>query len=181
VSIWYLVRGEPLLVQGEADAARLDIAARVDGRVAVIPVERGQNVAAGAVLVTIDNLETVAKNEQAYTLSKGKAIYAAGVQFAPVHYDGQTCLPGQGNNLYIFPPVGMAIFVTQAKQVSDEMFIEAAQAVADQVPPELLKQGILEVDIQTAARVAKLIFESGLARVGRPADMMGSSVRQAGV
>jgi HlyD family secretion protein len=47
LSIWYLVRGEPLLVQGEADATRLDIAAPVDGRVAEIPVERGQNVAAG--------------------------------------------------------------------------------------------------------------------------------------
>jgi len=118
--------------------------------------------------------------EQAYTWSKGKAIYAAGVQFAPVHYNGQTFLPGQANNFYIFPAVGMAIFATQAKRVSDEMFIEAAQAVADQVPPDLLKQGllyplqsnILEVEIQTAARVAKLVFDSGLARVGRPADMV---------
>jgi malate dehydrogenase (oxaloacetate-decarboxylating)(NADP+) len=116
---------------------------------------------------------------QAYTWSKGKAIYAAGVQFAPVHYNGKTFLPGQANNFYIFPAVGMAIFATQAKRVSDEMFIEAAQAVADQVPPELLKQGllyplqsnILEVEIHTAARVAKLVFESGLARVNRPADM----------
>jgi HlyD family secretion protein len=65
LSIWYLVRGEPLLVQGEVDATRLDIAARVDGRVAEIPVERGENVAAGAVLVKIDNPETLAKNEQA--------------------------------------------------------------------------------------------------------------------
>ena len=65
LSIWYLLRGEPLLVQGEVDATRLDIAARVDGRVAEIPVERGQNVAAGAVLVKIDNPETLAKNEQA--------------------------------------------------------------------------------------------------------------------
>jgi HlyD family secretion protein len=65
LSIWYLLRGEPLLVQGEVDATRLDIAARVDGRVAQIPVERGQDVAAGAVLVRIDNPETVAKNEQA--------------------------------------------------------------------------------------------------------------------
>jgi HlyD family secretion protein len=64
LSIWYLLRGEPLLVQGEVDATRLDIAARVDGRVAEIPVERGQNVAAGAVLVNIDNPETLAKNEQ---------------------------------------------------------------------------------------------------------------------
>ena len=65
LSIWYLVRGEPLLVQGEVDATRLDIAARVDGRVADIPVARGENVAAGAVLVRIDNPETLAKHEQA--------------------------------------------------------------------------------------------------------------------
>jgi HlyD family secretion protein len=65
LSAWYLLRGEPLLVQGEVDATRFDIAARVDGRVAEIPVERGQNVSAGAVLVKIDNPETLAKNQQA--------------------------------------------------------------------------------------------------------------------
>jgi HlyD family secretion protein len=64
LSAFYLVRPEPLLVQGEADATRLDIAARVDGRVKQIPVERGQNVAANATLVRIDNPETVAKLEQ---------------------------------------------------------------------------------------------------------------------
>ena len=64
LSIWYLVRPVPLLVQGEVDATRLDIAARVDGRVAEIPVERSQNVAAGAVLVKIDNPETIAKHAQ---------------------------------------------------------------------------------------------------------------------
>ena len=118
--------------------------------------------------------------EQAYTWSKGKAIYAAGIQFPPVHLNGQTFLPGQANNFYIFPAVGMAIFATQAKRVTDEMFIEAARAVADQVPSDLLNQGllyplqanILEAEIQTAARVAKLVFDSGLARVDRPNDMV---------
>jgi HlyD family secretion protein len=65
LSIWYLVRPQPLLVQGEVDATRYDIAARVDGRVGEVPVERGQNVAAGAVLVRIDNPETIAQNQQA--------------------------------------------------------------------------------------------------------------------
>src|SRR4051812_26819081 len=64
LSIYYLVRGQPLLVQGEVDATRFDIAARVDGRVGEIPVARGQNVAANAVLVRIDNPETIAKHEQ---------------------------------------------------------------------------------------------------------------------
>jgi HlyD family secretion protein len=65
LSLWYLLRPEPLLVQGEVDATRLDIAARVDGRVVDIPVARGQNIAAGTVLVRSDNPETVAKSEQA--------------------------------------------------------------------------------------------------------------------
>jgi HlyD family secretion protein len=64
LSVFYLLRREPLLVQGEADATRFDIAARVDGRVKEIPVERGQNVAANAVLVRIDNPETIAKHAQ---------------------------------------------------------------------------------------------------------------------
>jgi malate dehydrogenase (oxaloacetate-decarboxylating)(NADP+) len=116
--------------------------------------------------------------EQAYTWSKGKAIYAAGVQFPPVQFNEKTFLPGQANNFYIFPAIGMAIFATQASRVTDEMFIEAARAVADQVPANLLNQGliyplqsgILETEIQTAARVAKLVFDSGLARVNKPKD-----------
>jgi HlyD family secretion protein len=67
LSVFYLLRPEPLLVQGEVDATRLDIAARVDGRVKEIPVERGQNVPANAVLVSIDNPETIAKLEQMRT------------------------------------------------------------------------------------------------------------------
>jgi malate dehydrogenase (oxaloacetate-decarboxylating)(NADP+) len=94
--------------------------------------------------------------------------------------NGKTYLSGQANNFYIFPAVGMAIFATQASRVTDEMFIEAARAVADQVSSDLLKQGllypvqsnILETEIQTAARVAKLVFDSGLARVERPDDMV---------
>ena len=65
LSIWYLIQPAPLLIQGEVDATQLDIAARVDGRVAEILVNEGQDVAAGAVLVRIDNPETIAKNEQA--------------------------------------------------------------------------------------------------------------------
>ncbi|HET9688410.1 MAG TPA: NAD-dependent malic enzyme [Pseudolabrys sp.] len=118
--------------------------------------------------------------EDAYAWSKGKVVYAGGVQFPPVHIGDETFLPSQANNLYIFPAVGMAIYATNAKRVTDEMFIEAAHAVADQVNTEQLKLGmlfppqsnILEVEIQTAARVAKLVFDERLARVDRPADMV---------
>ena len=65
LSLWYLVQPQPLLVQGEADATRIDIAARVDGRVEQRPVSRGDNVAAGQLLVAIDNPELVMKLQEA--------------------------------------------------------------------------------------------------------------------
>jgi HlyD family secretion protein len=65
LSLWYLVQPQPLLVQGEADATRIDIAARVDGRVGERPVARGENVAAGQVLVKIDNPQILSKLKEA--------------------------------------------------------------------------------------------------------------------
>src|SRR5215467_6799229 len=116
--------------------------------------------------------------EAAYQWSKGKALYAAGIQFPPVSYGGRTFLPGQANNFYIFPAVGMAIYARRPRRVTDEMFIEAAHALADQVTPAELEQGllfppqsnILETEIKVAARVAEVVFDSNLAGVADPAD-----------
>jgi malate dehydrogenase (oxaloacetate-decarboxylating)(NADP+) len=117
--------------------------------------------------------------DEAYRWSRGNAIYAAGVQFAPVQYEGRTFLPGQANNFYIFPAVGLAIYVTNAKRVTDEMFIEAAKATADQVSDQQREMGlmfppqsdVLETEIRTAERIAKIIFDRNLARVERPRDI----------
>jgi malate dehydrogenase (oxaloacetate-decarboxylating)(NADP+) len=114
--------------------------------------------------------------QQAYQWSKGKAIYAAGVQFHPVEYNGTTYYPGQANNFYIFPAIGMAVLATQAKRVNDAMFIEAAHAIADEVPTEQLSKGslyplqadILNAELRAAARIATVIFDQNLARVAKP-------------
>ena len=65
LALWYLVQPQPLLIQGEADATRIDIAARVDGRVAKRPVVRGEDAPAGQLLFEIDNPELVAKLREA--------------------------------------------------------------------------------------------------------------------
>jgi HlyD family secretion protein len=74
VSLWYLARPQPLIVQGEADATRLDIAARVDGRVATRLAHRGENVKAGQILVTIDNPELLTRLKEA---EAARAVAAA--------------------------------------------------------------------------------------------------------
>src|SRR5215203_123859 len=117
--------------------------------------------------------------EQAYTWSKGKAIFASGSLFAPVSFEGRVFTPGQGNNVYIFPAVGLAIFVTEAARVTNEMFVTAAEAVAEQISEEDFAKGliypliddILEVSYNVAIRVAEKIFESGLAGVEQPQDI----------
>ena len=117
--------------------------------------------------------------EQAYTWSKGKILYAAGVQFPDVTVGGKTFHPGQANNFYIFPAIGLATYVARPRRITDECFIVAAQASADQVGPDLRAKGmlfpsqanILETEVTTATRIAEFMFEKGLAQVERPRDV----------
>jgi malate dehydrogenase (oxaloacetate-decarboxylating)(NADP+) len=117
--------------------------------------------------------------EQAYTWSNGKALFAAGVQFPDVTVNGQTLHPGQANNFYIFPAVGLATYAARPRRITDECFIIAAEATADQVGPDLRARGmlfpnqadILETEVTTATRVAEFMFDKGLAQAERPRDI----------
>jgi malate dehydrogenase (oxaloacetate-decarboxylating)(NADP+) len=122
--------------------------------------------------------------EEAYRWSDGRAIFASGSPFPPVEIGGRHFVPGQGNNVYIFPALGMAVFATEAARVTEEMFIVAAQAVAEQVTEENFASGliyppqsrILETSLHVAERIATHIFDRGLARVPRPDDI-GALIR----
>ena len=117
--------------------------------------------------------------EQAYTWTHGKALVACGVQFPDVMVNGKTYQPGQANNFYIFPAIGLAAYATRPKRMTDRMFIEAAKATADQVSRDDRDRGmlfpkqshILETEITTATRVAEHIFDRGQATVDRPKDV----------
>ena len=117
--------------------------------------------------------------EEAYRWSDGRAVFASGSPFPPVEIGGRHFVPGQGNNVYIFPAMGMAVFATEAKRVTEEMFIVAARAVAEQVTEENLSTGliyppqshILDASLHVAERIAAYIFDQGLARVPRPDDV----------
>jgi malate dehydrogenase (oxaloacetate-decarboxylating)(NADP+) len=117
--------------------------------------------------------------EEAYTWSEGRAVFASGSPFAPVEYNGRTLVPGQGNNVYIFPALGMAIYATEARRVSDEMLVTAARALAAQVAQSDLDAGriyppqsrILETSLVVAREIARFIFDQGLAGVPRPDDL----------
>jgi malate dehydrogenase (oxaloacetate-decarboxylating)(NADP+) len=124
--------------------------------------------------------------EQAYTWSRGKALFAAGVQFPDVTLNGRTFHPGQANNFYIFPAIGLATYVARPRRLNDACFITAAEASAAQVDSTLRAKGmlfpsqahILETEVTTATRVAEFMFDQGLAQVERPRDLRGWIERQ---
>jgi len=117
--------------------------------------------------------------EQAYRWSHGRAIFASGSPFPEFTLEGRRLVPGQGNNAYVFPGVGLGVMVSGARRVTDEMFAAAARALAGLVGPADLEVGrvypalsrIREVSREIAAVVAEVAWRRGLAARARPADV----------
>ncbi len=107
--------------------------------------------------------------EEAYRWTNGQAVFAGGSPFPPVTVRGRKFVPAQGNNVYIFPGVGLGIIASGASQVTDEVFLVAARALADQVSGEHLSEGriypplnsIRDVSIAVATSVTKVADRSG--------------------
>jgi malate dehydrogenase (oxaloacetate-decarboxylating)(NADP+) len=119
--------------------------------------------------------------EEAYRHTDKRAIFASGSPFPDVNIDGHTFVPGQANNAYIFPGVGLGVLASEALRVTDEMFTAAAKSLVQQVTADDLKIGriypslkhIREVSANIAVAVAKVVFARGLTQMPEPADLPG--------
>jgi len=117
--------------------------------------------------------------EEAYTWTNGRAIFASGSPFAPVTFKGKTYVPGQANNAYAFPGIGMGIIACEAMSVTDEMFSVAAKALANEISEDDLAQGriypaqtkIRDASAAIATAVAEVAYNQGIARKPKPDDL----------
>jgi malate dehydrogenase (oxaloacetate-decarboxylating)(NADP+) len=98
--------------------------------------------------------------EQAYTWSKGKAVFVSGSPFDNVVYEGKTFDPGQGNNAYIFPGLGLGIVAGHIEHVNDELLITAAECLANLVENHDLDLGALYPPIQEIRSVSLAIAKA---------------------
>ena len=111
--------------------------------------------------------------------SGGRCIYASGSPMPEVVYDGRRIIPGQGNNVYIFPGVGLGVLVSQARTVTDSMFLAASRTLAKMVTAEEISEGrvypclsrIREVSLRIATAVAKIAFREQLTLLPEPANL----------
>jgi malate dehydrogenase (oxaloacetate-decarboxylating)(NADP+) len=117
--------------------------------------------------------------EQAYTWSRGKAIFASGSPFPQFDMNGQKFVPRQGNNAYIFPGLGLGLLISQAKYVPDELFLTAAHCLANLIEENDLSVGglyppigeIRSLSLEIALAVAEKVYAMGIARTERPTDL----------
>jgi malate dehydrogenase (oxaloacetate-decarboxylating)(NADP+) len=120
--------------------------------------------------------------EQAYVATEGRCVFVAGSPFDPVVYQGRTYVPGQGNNSYIFPGLGLGVIAAGARHVTDAMFGAAARALAATLTEESLGQGLIypplasirEVSLGIAVAVAHVAWQSRLATKPQPDDFTAS-------
>jgi malate dehydrogenase (oxaloacetate-decarboxylating)(NADP+) len=117
--------------------------------------------------------------EQAYGWSQGRAVFASGSPFPPVSLEGATFVPGQANNVYVFPGIALGVIACGAPHVIDEMFLTGARTLAAEVSEADLARGSLfpplrrirAISASVAVAVAKLAYERHLATEPRPDDL----------
>ena len=122
---------------------------------------------------------------QAYEWSRGRAIFASGSPFGSVTYEGRTFRPGQGNNAYVFPGIGLGAVVCRARRIPDEFFLAAARTLAGLVTPRDLDAGSLypplkdirRLSLAIAVSVAETAYAMRLARARRPRNLKHAIAR----
>ena len=183
----YAHEGKPLGFVESIDAIRPHVligATGAPGTFSRAVIERMSAINQRPAIFALSNPTSKAEctAEQAYAWSDGRAIFASGSPFDPVTHRGRTFRPGQGNNAYVFPGIGLGAIACHARTLPDALFLAAARTLAKLVRADDLEHGaiypplrdIRTISLAIAVSVATNAYKMGVARRRRPANVRRS-------
>ena len=127
------------------------------------------------------NSKAECKPEDAIRWTDGRAIVATGSPFPPVEFAGHMHIIGQGNNVFIFPGLGLGAIVSEVHEINDRMLLAAAQTLASMTDSSRLSAGSLypsqqdlrQVSFRVACEIVREARESGLGRLVEDSEVEG--------
>lgn len=122
--------------------------------------------------------------EQAYKWSDGKVVFSSGSPFGKIVYKGKEYHPGQGNNAYVFPGIGLGAIVSNAKIIPDDLFLIAARTLAKLVSEQNIQNGALyprlteirNISLNIAVAVAEKVYELGISQNSKKPENLKQTV-----
>lgn len=113
--------------------------------------------------------------EAAVVNTDGRCLFASGSPFPPFSYTNQagqtkTYYPGQGNNMYVFPGIGLGAILSKAVEITDSMIYASAQLLSDALTPQEVENGLLYPDI-TRIREVSVYVTRGVIRAAQEAKV----------
>jgi malate dehydrogenase (oxaloacetate-decarboxylating)(NADP+) len=102
--------------------------------------------------------------------TKGQVIFASGSPYKPFEWQGDIYEPCQGNNMYIFPGIGLGAILSKSRHVSDAMVLQAAIALSQSLNAEEIKSDLVYPRLtrirDISAEVALAVIRNAQAEVG---------------
>ena len=106
-------------------------------------------------------------------------MFSSGSPFAKVVFNGKEYHPGQGNNAYVFPGIGLGTIVSNARTIPDELFLVASRTLAKLVSDQNIQNGALyprlteirNISLNIATAVAEKVYELGISKSDKPANL----------
>jgi malate dehydrogenase (oxaloacetate-decarboxylating)(NADP+) len=102
--------------------------------------------------------------EDAINHTNGTCLFASGSPFPPTEYKGHTYHPGQGNNMYVFPGIGLGAILCKSVQVTSDMIYASGEALPTMITEHEKSLGLLYPSINrirdVSARVALFVIRA---------------------
>jgi malate dehydrogenase (oxaloacetate-decarboxylating)(NADP+) len=95
--------------------------------------------------------------EEAVKYTDGKVLFASGSPFPEIQHNGKELTPGQGNNMYVFPGIGLGAILSKAVNVTQNMIYASGVSLSESLTPAEMAEGWLYPDIRRIREVSVVV------------------------